>query len=234
MATANQIRLSEDWKSRLLSEFQQPYMQELKAFLVQEIKLKKCIYPRPEEYFSTFDEVSFEEVKVVILGQDPYHGPHQAHGLCFSVRPSVAIPPSLVNIFKELQSDIGITKPRHGCLSSWGKQGVLLLNATLTVEAGKAGSHQNKGWEFFTDKVVHLLNEERENLVFMLWGSFAQKKGYFINQQKHLVLKAPHPSPFSADRGFFGCAHFSKANAYLKAHGKEVIDWNVPDIEKDT
>ncbi|MDE0518988.1 MAG: uracil-DNA glycosylase [Bdellovibrionales bacterium] len=228
MITENQVCLSESWKTRLLSEFQQPYMQDLKAFLVQEIKLKKCIYPRPEEYFSAFDAVAFEDVKVVILGQDPYHGPRQAHGLCFSVRPSVPAPPSLVNIFKELQSDIGIVKPPHGCLNYWAKQGVLLLNSTLTVEAGKAGSHQNKGWEFFTDKVIHLLNEEREHLVFMLWGSFAQKKGYFINQEKHLVLKAPHPSPFSADRGFFGCAHFSKANTYLKEHGKEVIDWSLP------
>ena len=223
------VHLSKSWKNRLLPEFQQPYMQELKAFLVQEIKLKKCIYPRPEEYFSAFDAVSFEEVKVVIFGQDPYHGPRQAHGLCFSVRPFVSIPPSLKNIFKELQSDIGISKPRHGCLTSWAKQGVLLLNTTLTVEAGKAGSHQNKGWEIFTDRVIHLLNEQRENLVFMLWGSFAQKKGGFIDQKKQCVLKAPHPSPFSADRGFFGCAHFSKANAYLKSYGKEGINWSLPE-----
>ena len=227
----DQIRLSESWKSRLLSEFQQPYMMELKDFLVQEIKSKKCIYPQPNEYFSAFDIIPFEEVKVVILGQDPYHGPRQAHGLCFSVRPSVSIPPSLVNIFKELQSDIGISKPKHGCLTTWATQGVLLLNATLTVEAGKAGSHQNKGWEIFTDRVVSLLNEEREHLVFILWGSYAQRKGAFISKEKHLVLKAPHPSPFSADRGFFGCAHFSKANVYLRAHGKKEIDWSVPDIK---
>lgn len=227
----DQIRLSESWKSRLLSEFQQPYMMELKDFLVQEIKSKKCIYPRPNEYFSAFDIIPFEEVKVVILGQDPYHGPRQAHGLCFSVRPSVSVPPSLVNIFKELQSDIGISKPKHGCLTTWATQGVLLLNATLTVEAGKAGSHQNKGWEIFTDRVVSLLNEERKHLVFMLWGSYAQRKGAFISEEKHLVLKAPHPSPFSADRGFFGCAHFSKANTYLKAHGKKEIDWSLPDIK---
>ena len=224
----NQIRLSESWKNRLLPEFQQPYMRELRDFLVQEIRLKKNIYPRPTEYFSAFDAVSFEDVKVVILGQDPYHGPRQAHGLCFSVRPSVPVPPSLMNIFKELQSDVGIAKPQHGCLVAWAKQGVLLLNATLTVEAGQAGSHQKKGWEIFTDRIVHLLNEEREHLVFMLWGGFAQRKGAFIDGQKHLVLKAPHPSPFSADRGFFGCAHFSKANVYLKDHGKKEIDWNVP------
>lgn len=225
-----QVRLSKSWKSRLFPEFQQPYMGELKQFLIQEIKLKKCIYPRPDEYFSAFDATSFEEVKVVILGQDPYHGPRQAHGLCFSVRPSFSIPPSLVNIFKELQSDIGIPKPQHGCLTAWAEQGVMLLNATLTVEAGKAGSHQNKGWEAFTDRVISLLNEQREHLVFMLWGSYAQRKGAFINKEKHLVLKAPHPSPFSADRGFFGCAHFSKANIYLKTHGKREIDWSIPDI----
>ncbi len=225
----NPIRLSKSWKNRLLPEFNQPYMRELKDFLVREIRLKKTIYPRPEEYFSAFDTLPFEEVKVVILGQDPYHGPRQAHGLCFSVRHSVAVPPSLANIFKELQTDLNIKKPRHGCLNSWAKQGVLLLNATLTVEAGRAGSHQNKGWEIFTDRVIHLLNEERESLVFMLWGSFAQKKGAFINTEKHLVLKAPHPSPFSADRGFFGCAHFSKANSYLKAKGKGEIDWRLPE-----
>jgi uracil-DNA glycosylase len=229
MKTA-QVRLSDSWKNRLLSEFQQPYMLELKNFLVQEIKSKKCVYPRPDEYFAAFDATTFEEVKVVILGQDPYHGPRQAHGLCFSVQPSVSIPPSLVNIFKELQSDIGIPKPKHGCLVNWAKQGILLLNATLTVEARKAGSHQNRGWEIFTDRVISLLNEEREHLVFMLWGSYAQRKGAFINKEKHLVLKAPHPSPFSADRGFFGCAHFSKANVYLKTHGKKEINWTVPDI----
>ncbi len=227
----DQVRLSDSWKSRLFSEFQQPYMMELKSFLVQEMKSKKCIYPRPDEYFAAFDAIPFEEVKVVILGQDPYHGPHQAHGLCFSVRPSVSIPPSLVNIFKELQSDLDIPNPQHGCLTNWAKQGVLLLNATLTVEARKAGSHQNKGWEIFTDRVISLLNEEREHLVFMLWGSYAQRKGAFINQEKHLVLKAPHPSPFSADRGFFGCAHFSKANVYLKTYGEKEINWTVPDID---
>ncbi len=225
----NQIRLSKSWKQKLGLEFQQPYMKALKNFLIKEIKSKKTIYPSPQEYFFALDTVPFEEVKVVILGQDPYHGPGQAHGLCFSVRPFVPPPPSLINIFKELQSDLNISKPRQGCLTAWAKQGVLLLNATLTVEARRAGSHQNKGWEIFTDRVIHLLNEEREALVFMLWGSFAQRKGGFIDTKKHLVLKAPHPSPFSADRGFFGCAHFSKANAYLKARGKTEVDWSLPD-----
>ncbi len=227
----DQVRLSNSWKQRLIPEFQQPYMRDLKKFLIQEIKSKKVIYPRPHEYFSALDAVSFENVKVVILGQDPYHGPGQAHGLCFSVRPSVSPPPSLVNIFKELQSDLKCSKPRHGCLKAWAREGVLLLNATLTVEAFKAGSHQNKGWETFTDRVIHLLNEEREHLVFMLWGSFAQRKGAFIDAKKHLVLKASHPSPFSAEKGFFGCAHFSKANAYLNLHGKGEIDWRLPENE---
>ena len=224
-----EVRLSTSWKNRLGLEFQQPYMRELKDFLVQEIRAKKHIYPRPKEYFAAFSAVDFEEVKVVILGQDPYHGQDQAHGLCFSVRPPIVPPPSLVNIFKELQQDLNIPPPRHGCLNGWASQGVLLLNATLTVEAGKAGSHQNKGWEIFTDRVIHLLNTEREHLVFMLWGAFAQRKGAFIDTQKHLVLKAPHPSPFSADRGFFGCSHFSKANTYLKSHGKKEINWRLSD-----
>ena len=224
----NQIQLSDSWKARLLPEFQQPYMQQLKAFLKKELCSQKHVYPRPEEYFLAFNSLPFEEVKVVILGQDPYHGPNQAHGLCFSVPPSLSPPPSLVNIFKELRADVGIEPPQHGCLTSWATQGVLLLNATLTVQAGRAGSHQNKGWETFTDKVIHLLNEEKQNLVFMLWGSFAQKKAHFVDSQKHLVLKASHPSPFSADRGFFGCKHFSKANAYLKEHGQIEINWSVP------
>ena len=227
---ANRILLSESWKKKLISEFEKSYMLKLRAFLVQEIRLKKCIYPSPREYFLAFNAVSFEKVKVVILGQDPYHGLGQAHGLSFSVRPPTRIPPSLRNIFKELEADIGIVKPKNGCLTSWANQGVLLLNTTLTVEAGKAGSHQNRGWEIFTDRVISLLNKERKDLVFMLWGSFAQNKAVFVDQKKHLILKAPHPSPFSADRGFFGCAHFSKANAYLKTRGKKEINWNIPDL----
>ena len=223
------IQLPVSWKNRLISEFQKPYMQELRAFLVKEIQSNKRIYPAPGQYFSAFNEVAFEEVKVVILGQDPYHGYGQAHGLCFSVPASAAIPPSLKNIFREIHSDMGIKPPNHGCLVSWARQGVLLLNATLTVEAGKAGSHQNKGWELFTDRVVHLLNAGRASLVFMLWGRYAQEKGSFVDTNKHLVLKAPHPSPFSADRGFFGCSHFSKANKYLKEKGKKIIDWSLSD-----
>ena len=165
--------------------------------------------------------------KVVILGQDPYHGPGQAHGLCFSVQPGVKFPPSLLNIFKELEEDLGMPRPEQGCLQSWADQGVLLLNATLTVEQAQAGSHQGKGWEAFTDKAIQHLNEQREGLVFMLWGSYAQKKGQFIDTQKHLVLKAPHPSPLSAHRGFFGCGHFSQANQYLQGRGETPIDWQL-------
>ena len=224
------VQLPVSWKNRLIDEFQKPYMQKLRAFLMQEMKLNKRIYPAPKQYFSAFNEVDFEEVKVVILGQDPYHGYGQAHGLCFSVPVSTSVPPSLKNIFQEIHSDLGIKPPKHGCLVSWARQGVLLLNATLTVEAGKAGSHQNKGWELFTDRIVHLLNTERDSLVFMLWGRYAQEKGAFIDINKHLVLKAPHPSPFSADRGFFGCSHFSKANKYLEEKGKKTMDWSLPEI----
>ena len=224
----NAIGLSKSWKARLLPEFQKPYMQELKNFLQQELKANKTIYPHPDEYFFALNALPFDEVKVVILGQDPYHGPYQAHGLCFSVRAHVTPPPSLMNIFKELKNDLGFALPQHGCLSAWAKRGVLLLNATLTVEARKAGSHQNKGWEVFTDQVIQKLNQEKKHLVFILWGSFAQKKGAFIDTQKHLVLKSPHPSPFSADRGFFGSKPFSKTNAYLKKHGIGEIDWSLP------
>lgn len=225
---AAQIRLEESWKQRLLPEFAQPYMQNLKAFLQHEMVAGKTIYPRGAEMFAALDLTPFARVKVVILGQDPYHGPNQAHGLCFSVRPGTAVPPSLVNIYKELHEDLGFIIPRHGFLQSWAEQGVLLLNATLSVQAGQAGSHQGKGWEPFTDRIIHLLNEEGEHLVFMLWGSYAQKKGAFIDRQRHLVLKAPHPSPLSAHRGFFGCRHFSRANRYLETHGKTPINWQLP------
>jgi uracil-DNA glycosylase len=206
-------------------------MQELRGFLRKEISAKKVIYPRGSEYFAALDHTPFDKVKVVILGQDPYHGANQAHGLCFSVRPGVEIPPSLGNIFIELKNDLGIEPSNHGHLTYWAEQGVLLLNATLTVEAGKAGSHQDKGWERFTDVVIDVLNREREGLVFVLWGSYAQKKGAFIDTRKHLVLKGPHPSPLSAHRGFFGCRHFSKINNYLQAHGKTPIDWRLPKLE---
>ncbi len=222
-----EIKLEESWKSRLSAEFSQNYMLELKNFLNSEIKKKKLIYPKGSEFFAAFDLVPFEEVKVVILGQDPYHGPDQAHGLCFSVKPGVQVPPSLQNIYKEMKTDLGITQPKHGYLKSWAEQGVLLLNATLSVEAGQAGSHQNRGWESFTDKAIEHLNRERDHLVFLLWGSYAQKKGQFIDRERHLVLAAPHPSPLSAHRGFLGCKHFSQANKYLQKQGIQPVDWQL-------
>ena len=225
-SSAEKIRLPNNWKNHLITEFSQPYMLQLKSFLLSEIKAGKTIFPKPTEYFNAFYMTSFSEVKVVILGQDPYHGPGQAHGVCFSVPPQMPLPPSLRNIFVELKKDIGKQAPISGCLELWARQGVLLLNSTLTVQAGRAGSHQNKGWEIFTDRVIHLLNQKKQHLVFMLWGAYAQKKGAFIDTNRHLVLTAAHPSPLSASNGFFGCGHFSKANQYLKEHGKTMIDWN--------
>jgi len=211
--TLNQsIKLEPGWLAVLGDQFDKPYMTQLRAFLQAEKQQGKVIYPPGSLWFNAFNTTPFTKVKVVILGQDPYHGPHQAHGLCFSVLPGVQVPPSLVNIYKELEADLGIPRPRHGCLNHWAEQGVLLLNATLTVEQARAGAHQGKGWETFTDSAIHALNEQREHLVFMLWGSYAQKKGDFIDTKRHLVLKAPHPSPLSAHRGFLGCRHFSKAN----------------------
>jgi uracil-DNA glycosylase len=227
---ATKIQLEPSWKDRLLPEFEKPYMDQLKSFLRTQAAAKKKIFPRGTEYFAALNHTPFDKVKVVILGQDPYHGPGQAHGLCFSVRPGVDVPPSLKNIYKEMKNDLGIEQPAHGYLQSWADQGVLLLNATLTVEAGRAGSHQNKGWEQFTDAVIDHLNREREGLVFVLWGSYAQKKGEFIDTKKHLVLKGPHPSPLSAHRGFFGCRHFSKINEYLKSRGQTPIDWRLPPL----
>lgn len=206
-------------------------MQELRQFLKKERAARKVIYPRGSEFFAALNHTPFASVKVVILGQDPYHGANQAHGLCFSVKPGVDIPPSLINIYKELKNDLGIEPAKHGHLQSWADQGVLLLNATLSVEAGRAGSHQNKGWEQFTDAIIHRLNEEREGLVFVLWGAYAQKKGAFIDTKKHLVLKGPHPSPLSAHRGFFGCKHFSKINEYLRSRGETPIDWRLPPLQ---
>ena len=187
------------------------------------------IYPPGKQIFSALDQTAFENVKVVILGQDPYHGPGQAHGLCFSVAPGVQKPPSLQNIYKEIERDLGIAPSQNGCLLAWAQQGVLLLNAVLTVEHAQAGSHQGKGWELFTDRIVSLLNEQREHLVFMLWGSYAQKKGAIIDRHLHLVLESPHPSPLSAHRGFFGNKHFSSANRYLTEHGVSPINWQLPD-----
>jgi uracil-DNA glycosylase len=222
------IQLEHSWLQRLQVQFEQPYMQQLKQFLIAEKRKGKRIYPDSGQWFSAFNSTPFDQVKVVILGQDPYHGDGQAHGLCFSVLPHVAVPPSLQNIYKELERDLGFVRPGHGCLQTWAEQGVLLLNATLTVEQGCAGSHQNRGWEQFTDTAIAQLNAEREGLVFMLWGAYAQKKGRVIDASKHLVLTAPHPSPLSAHRGFIGCGHFSKANAYLQAQGKAPIDWQLP------
>ena len=229
VATDDRVQLESSWKKRLLPEFEKDYMESLKAFLVAEKKAGKVIYPRGDEYFNAFNLTPFEQVKVVILGQDPYHGPGQAHGLCFSVQPQVPFPPSLRNIFKEIQDELGLPVPNHGCLTHWAQQGVLLLNAVLTVEQSKAAAHQGKGWETFTDAVIHKVNNELENVVFLLWGSYAQKKGNFIDQSKHCVLKSPHPSPLSAHRGFFGNGHFKKCNDYLESKGISPIDWRVPD-----
>ena len=209
------------------AEFSAPYMKTLREFLVAEKQQGKTIYPPGSLWFEAFNRTAFDKVRVVILGQDPYHGPGQAHGLCFSVLPGVKVPPSLMNIYKELHTDLGLIMPGSGDLNSWSDQGVLLLNATLTVEAHKAGSHQNRGWEQFTDAAIEALNTEAEGLVFLLWGSYAQKKGMQIDQNKHLVLQAPHPSPLSAHRGFLGCKHFSKANQYLSSRGKPEIDWQL-------
>ena len=229
MDSEKEIQLEPSWKERLEPEFKSPYMLKLRKFLVSEIQKKRCIFPRPHEYFQALNMTSFDQVKVVLLGQDPYHGPHQAHGLCFSVRPNIPFPPSLKNIFTELKRDMRVDYPKHGCLENWAKQGVLLLNSTLTVIQGRAGSHQNQGWETFTDRILSLLNEQKDHLVFMLWGSYALMKGKFLDHTRHLVLKAPHPSPLSAHRGFFGCGHFSKANEYLSSKGKNKIDWSLPD-----
>lgn len=224
----DQIQLEPSWKNKLQPEFSKPYMTQLREFLKKEEQAKKTIFPADSEYFAALNHTPFEQVKVVILGQDPYHGPNQAHGLCFSVRHGVVVPPSLQNIFKELKADLGIDRPSHGHLDYWAKQGVLLLNATLTVQAGMAGSHQKKGWEQFTDAVIDHLNRERDNIVFVLWGSYAQKKGEFIDRDRHLVLQSVHPSPLSAHRGFFGSKPFSKINAYLQEHGQQAIDWTLP------
>ena len=218
------------WKNALEEEFSKAYMLELKHFLRAEKDQGKVIYPHSSNWFHALETTPLDEVKVVILGQDPYHQPHQAHGLCFSVQAGVKVPPSLVNIYKELQSDLAIEPVNHGYLESWATQGVLLLNAVLTVEDSRANAHQGKGWEQFTDKIIETVNERCEHVVFMLWGSHAQKKGAMIDTKRHLVLKAPHPSPLSAYRGFLGCQHFSKANHYLVEHNKTAINWQLPAI----
>jgi uracil-DNA glycosylase len=215
------------WEAVLGSEKSKPYFQAALNFVKQERLAGKIIYPPQSEIFNALKFTPFDQVKVVIIGQDPYHGPNQAHGLCFSVRPGIPFPPSLENIFKELHDDLGIPIPHKGCLEKWAKQGVLLLNATLTVEAGKPLSHANAGWETFTDKIIAILNEQRKGLIFLLWGSQAQRKGQGIDPTCHYILKAPHPSPLSAHRGFFGCRHFSKTNELLRKMNKTEIDWQL-------
>ena len=223
------IKLEPSWLDRLGGEFEQPYMQSLKAFLRAEKDAGKVIFPPGREMFAAFDHTPVDRVRVVILGQDPYHGPGQAHGLCFSVRPGVSLPPSLVNIYRELEQDLAIQMPAHGCLTAWADQGVLLLNSVLSVERGNAASHQGQGWEQFTDRAIEIVNQDCERVVFMLWGAYAQRKGAVIDANRHCVLRAPHPSPLSAHRGFFGCRHFSQANEYLVAHDRDAIDWRLPD-----
>lgn len=221
-----EINLDFSWRKRLQCELESEPMQRLNSFLIEEGKAGKKIYPACNDYFAALNLTSFDQVKVVIVGQDPYHGPGQAHGLCFSVCEGVRLPPSLLNIFKELRDDMGVPIPQSGSLTKWAKQGVLLLNAVLTVEEGKAAAHQGKGWEEFTDKIIHVLNDEKENLVFILWGSYAQKKAAFVDRKKHYVIESVHPSPLSAHRGFFGTKPFSKTNSFLRSKGIPEIDWN--------
>jgi len=228
--SSDQIQLDVSWKHFLEPEFRKSYMISLKNFLQKEIKQGKTIYPQGRHVFSAMNSTPFEQIKIVIIGQDPYHGPNQAHGLCFSVQPGMKKPPSLINIFKELKEDLNIPYPSHGYLKHWTDQGVFLLNNVLTVEKNRAASHVGKGWEMFTDRIIEIINQQKKGVIFLLWGKFAQNKGHSIDQQKHLVLTSSHPSPFSAHRGFFGCQHFSKANQYLKEHNKEPIGWALPDI----
>ncbi len=218
------VKIESSWKARLNDEFEKPYFQALTDFVKQEYATKQ-IFPPGRLIFNAFDSCAFDDVKVVILGQDPYHGLGQAHGLCFSVNDGIALPPSLQNIYKEIANDLNVTPYNLGNLERWAKQGVFLLNATLTVQANRAGSHQGRGWETFTDAVIRTLSQEREHLVFLLWGSYAQQKSALIDGSKHLILKAVHPSPLSAYRGFFGCKHFSKTNEYLRSHNIAEIDW---------
>ncbi|WP_448110080.1 uracil-DNA glycosylase [Luteibacter jiangsuensis] len=222
------MKLEPSWKARIGAYLDRPEMLALSEFLRGEKARGKTIYPPGPDIFNAFAHTPFDKVRVVILGQDPYHGPGQAHGLSFSVRPGVRVPPSLQNMFKEIEDCLGIPRPDHGCLTPWADRGVLLLNAVLTVEAGNAGSHQGKGWEGFTDAAIDALNREREGLVFMLWGSHAQRKGQLIDGKRHLVLRSVHPSPLSAHRGFMGCGHFAKANAWLESRGEPPVDWSLP------
>ena len=226
--TEQGVQLESSWLAQLDTEFEQPYMQQLRSFLRDEKAAGKRIFPPGKEFFEAFAHTPLDQVKVVILGQDPYHGEGQANGLCFSVLPGVKVPPSLQNIYKEINAELGLPIPGHGHLTAWADQGVLLLNSVLSVECAQAASHQGKGWETFTDKVIEVINIQRQGVVFMLWGSYAQRKGAIIDTERHCVLKAPHPSPLSAHRGFFGCGHFTAANAYLQARGDAPIDWSLP------
>ena len=225
-ASATVPKFADGWHPRLEAEFKKTYMADLRKFLRQRKAQKTVIFPHSSDWFRSLQLTAFSDVRVVIIGQDPYHGPGQAHGLSFSVPPGIRVPPSLANIYRELQSDLDIAPPQHGFLESWAEQGVLLLNSVLTVEQSDANSHQGRGWEMFTDRVIDVLNQDSEHLVFMLWGSYAQKKGQIIDNRRHCVLKAPHPSPLSAHRGFLGCKHFSLANQYLAEHSKGEIDWS--------
>ncbi|HET6805750.1 MAG TPA: uracil-DNA glycosylase [Frateuria sp.] len=227
-AEAERIRLEPSWRARLGEYLERPEMRALADFLRAEKRAGKVLYPPGPEIFNAFAHTPFDKVRVVILGQDPYHGPGQAHGLCFSVRPGVPVPPSLGNVFAEIERDLGLPRPDHGCLTPWADRGVLLLNSVLTVEQGRAGAHQNKGWEGFTDAAIAALNREREGLVFMLWGAYAQRKGRLVDPTRHLVLSSVHPSPLSAHRGFIGNGHFSAANRYLESRGEPPIDWSLP------
>ena len=222
------IQLDRTWSKRLEDEFGLDYMVNLRKFLIREKRSGKKIFPPGHEIFNALNCTKFEDTKAVILGQDPYHGAGQAHGFCFSVKRGIDIPPSLQNIYKELQSDVGFTPPDHGCLRFWAEQGVLLLNAVLTVEESKAASHQDRGWEIFTNRIIEVINNEKQGVVFLLWGSYAQRKGTIIQRGRHLVLQSPHPSPLSAHRGFFGSRHFSKVNEYLISQGKKPINWQLP------
>ncbi|MDA0901833.1 MAG: uracil-DNA glycosylase [Proteobacteria bacterium] len=226
--TDKKAPLPESWMEYLGEEFEKDYMLKLSSFLKEQLRKNETIYPQASEIFSAFHLTPLDKVKVVIIGQDPYHGPSQAHGLCFSVKPKITPPPSLKNIYKELNSDLGLQMPNHGFLESWAKNGVLMLNNVLTVQKGKPASHKGQGWEIFTDKVVEIVNEKCQNLVFLLWGSHAQKKAANVDRNKHLVLESPHPSPFSAHKGFLGNKHFSKTNQYLEKNSIKPIDWSLP------
>lgn len=230
MTQYDHIKLEASWKEALAAEFKQPYMQQLASFLREEKQQGKVIYPPGPLIFNALNLTPLPRVKVVVLGQDPYHGPGQSHGLSFSVPEGVAIPPSLLNIYKELQRDLNITIPRHGCLQSWAEQGVLLLNTTLTVEQANAGAHAKAGWQHFTDRIIDCVNEQQEHVVFMLWGAHARSKAARIDASKHLILQSVHPSPLSAYRGFLGCGHFSQCNKFLQRTGQTPIEWRLPEL----